>query len=226
MADALTPGLVLMDINLPGINGIEATRRITAAHPDAVVMLLSTYQADDLPSDADSCGRGASTCTRRSSAPPSSATCGSASASRIVAGRYGASRVGRAGSGRGWSVPRPGADSTRDAAADGADPVAHVHEAVALARAGARGRSRRRRRATSNSSASSSSRTVIIACGAVAGVLGRVLQCLEAAEVDRRLHRLRVAADAVGVDTGGQRGAARRPPTAPRGRPRSISSGG
>ena len=45
-----------MDINLPGINGIEATRRITAAHPDAVVMLLSTYQAADLPPDADSSG--------------------------------------------------------------------------------------------------------------------------------------------------------------------------
>jgi two-component system invasion response regulator UvrY len=56
MADALAPGLVLMDINLPGINGIEATRRITAAHPDALVMLLSTYQSGDLPSDADSCG--------------------------------------------------------------------------------------------------------------------------------------------------------------------------
>ncbi|MDQ1429539.1 MAG: two-component system, NarL family, invasion response regulator UvrY [Actinomycetota bacterium] len=56
MADALVPGLVLMDINLPGINGIEATRRITAAHPEAVVMLLSTYQAGDLPSDADSSG--------------------------------------------------------------------------------------------------------------------------------------------------------------------------
>jgi two-component system, NarL family, invasion response regulator UvrY len=56
MADALLPGLVLMDINLPGINGIEATRRITAAHPEAVVMLLSTYQAGDLPSDANSSG--------------------------------------------------------------------------------------------------------------------------------------------------------------------------
>jgi len=54
--DALAPGLVLMDINLPGINGIEATRRITAAHPDATVLLLSTYQAADLPRGADSCG--------------------------------------------------------------------------------------------------------------------------------------------------------------------------
>jgi two-component system invasion response regulator UvrY len=54
--DSLEPGLVLMDINLPGINGIEATRRITSAHPDATVLLLSTYQAADLPSGADSCG--------------------------------------------------------------------------------------------------------------------------------------------------------------------------
>jgi len=54
--EVLSPGLVLMDINLPGINGIEATRRITEAHPDAVVLLLSTYRADDLPKDAGSCG--------------------------------------------------------------------------------------------------------------------------------------------------------------------------
>jgi DNA-binding NarL/FixJ family response regulator len=59
LADALDPGLVLMDINLPGINGIEATRRIIAAHPATVVMLLSTYQAGDLPADADSCGAAA-----------------------------------------------------------------------------------------------------------------------------------------------------------------------
>ena len=54
--EALHPRLVLMDINLPGISGIEATRRITASHPDAVVLLLSTYRADDLPADAGSCG--------------------------------------------------------------------------------------------------------------------------------------------------------------------------
>jgi DNA-binding NarL/FixJ family response regulator len=56
LADTLHPGLVLMDINMPGINGIEATRRITSMHPDIVVLLVSTYNADDLPRDADTCG--------------------------------------------------------------------------------------------------------------------------------------------------------------------------
>jgi DNA-binding NarL/FixJ family response regulator len=50
------PDVVLMDINLPGINGIEATRRILADAPDTRVVLLSTYRADDLPQDAGTCG--------------------------------------------------------------------------------------------------------------------------------------------------------------------------
>lgn len=54
--DELRPGVVLMDINLPGINGIEATRRILDTEPAARVVLLSTYAADDLPADAQSCG--------------------------------------------------------------------------------------------------------------------------------------------------------------------------
>jgi two-component system invasion response regulator UvrY len=54
--DVRGPGLVLMDINMEGIGGIEATRRITAAHPDTKVVLMSTYDADDLPADASTCG--------------------------------------------------------------------------------------------------------------------------------------------------------------------------
>jgi DNA-binding NarL/FixJ family response regulator len=50
------PDLVLMDINLPGINGIEATRRILAARPEVAVILLSTYSESDLPADARECG--------------------------------------------------------------------------------------------------------------------------------------------------------------------------
>jgi DNA-binding NarL/FixJ family response regulator len=55
-AAATRPGLVLMDINLPGISGIEATRRILAAAPETRVILLSTYADDDLPPDARTCG--------------------------------------------------------------------------------------------------------------------------------------------------------------------------
>ncbi len=56
LVSALEPELVLMDINMSGINGIEATRRILIDHPEVAVVLLSTYQADDLPADATTSG--------------------------------------------------------------------------------------------------------------------------------------------------------------------------
>jgi DNA-binding NarL/FixJ family response regulator len=50
----LRPDLVLMDVNLPGIDGIEAARRMTLAANAPVVVLLSTYDEDEF--DISGCG--------------------------------------------------------------------------------------------------------------------------------------------------------------------------
>ena len=56
-AEELAPELVLMDVNLPGIDGIEATRQIRQAPDAPVVILLSTYDEDEF--DRSGCGAAA-----------------------------------------------------------------------------------------------------------------------------------------------------------------------
>jgi two-component system, NarL family, invasion response regulator UvrY len=55
LAAALEPDLVLIDIHMPGIGGIEASRRISGPRHGVVTVLLSTYRAEDVPEEARSC---------------------------------------------------------------------------------------------------------------------------------------------------------------------------
>jgi two-component system, NarL family, invasion response regulator UvrY len=48
-AQLLRPDLVVMDVKMNGIGGVEATRRILAARPETLVVLVSSYRSEDVP---------------------------------------------------------------------------------------------------------------------------------------------------------------------------------
>ena len=57
--ERVRPDLVLIDVRMPGIGGVEAARQIAAAHPDTVVVLISIEGPDQIASDASLCGAAA-----------------------------------------------------------------------------------------------------------------------------------------------------------------------
>ena len=56
LADENGAQLVVMDIEMPGTNGIQATRRIKNATPETKVVILSVHSAEDYRSDAFAAG--------------------------------------------------------------------------------------------------------------------------------------------------------------------------
>jgi two-component system invasion response regulator UvrY len=56
IVDELTPHLVLVDVRMPGMDGIETTRRLKAAHPEVVVVLISIEDTTNIPAAAKTSG--------------------------------------------------------------------------------------------------------------------------------------------------------------------------
>ena len=56
LAQRLEPDVILMDVRMPGLGGIEAAKRIKARQPSTLMILICTVHPDELPLEAPESG--------------------------------------------------------------------------------------------------------------------------------------------------------------------------
>jgi two-component system, NarL family, invasion response regulator UvrY len=59
LAADLRPELILLDVRMPVMDGIETARRLSTEHPGGVIVLISIDDPSDLPDEVGSCGANA-----------------------------------------------------------------------------------------------------------------------------------------------------------------------
>src|SRR6476620_10316157 len=59
MAETLAPDIMLVDINLPGLNGLEVTRVVRRRQPQIACIILTVYECDEQKLNATKQGAGA-----------------------------------------------------------------------------------------------------------------------------------------------------------------------
>jgi DNA-binding NarL/FixJ family response regulator len=59
LVEELDPDLVLIDVRMPGIDGLETARRVRLSRPGATTVLISTAEAESLPAGFATCGAAA-----------------------------------------------------------------------------------------------------------------------------------------------------------------------
>ena len=69
LVEAVNPQLVFVDARMPGMNGVETARRLSAAHPELVIVLISLEDRSDVASSGAESG--AATFVRKQDFGPS-----------------------------------------------------------------------------------------------------------------------------------------------------------